>query len=126
MGKLLPLRSALVFGSAQAALEYEAAKAALLSSAAMGARALHEAHEREEAQLRATEARLAAMGVNTGALRPPPFPTHTHTTRARRPLLPTPSTPTHTHTNGLGATSRGPPRALTPADLRRSLNPPER
>jgi hypothetical protein len=114
-GKLLPLRSALVFGTAEAALEYEAAKAALLSSAAMGARALHEAHEREEAQLRATEARLMAMGVNTGEprargapLRPFPhasaYPPH-NTTPARRPRR---HRPAGAHARGLAANPESP------------------
>jgi hypothetical protein len=118
-GKLLPLRSALVFGSAGAALEYEAAKAALLSSAALGARVLHEAHEREEAQLRATEARLAAMGVNTGEA--PRARARALSSRAARAFSHAHfNTP---HTAGLSATGRAPTRALTPADLRRTLNP---
>ncbi len=65
-GKFQALRSALVFGSAGAVAEYEAARRNLAARKAMGARAQAQAQAEVEAGLRAAEGRLVARGVSAG------------------------------------------------------------
>jgi hypothetical protein len=65
-GKFQALRSALVFGSAGAAREYEAARRSLVARKAMGAKAAAAAEAEVEAGLAALEGRLAARGVSAG------------------------------------------------------------
>ena len=65
-GKFQALRTALVFGSAGAVQEYEAARRNLVARKAMGAKALAAAAAEVEAGLAAMEGRLTARGVSTG------------------------------------------------------------
>ena len=64
--KFQSLRSALVFGSAEACAEYEAARRALGARKALAAHALAQAQAEEHARMLAMEGRLAARGVSTG------------------------------------------------------------
>jgi len=64
--KFQTLRSALIFGSAEATLEYEAARANLAARHAMGAKALEKAKVKVLEEMNATERRLVERGVNTG------------------------------------------------------------
>ena len=65
-GKFNSLRTALVFSTAESALEYEAARANLAARKAMGAKALEQAKITVIRELGETEKRLVEKGVNTG------------------------------------------------------------
>lgn len=66
VNKFQALRSALIFGSKEATLEYEAARANLAVRHAMGAKALEKAKVKVLEELNNTERRLVERGVNTG------------------------------------------------------------
>jgi hypothetical protein len=65
-GRFAPLRSALIFSTAEGAANYEEARAAVSACMPMGARAFEKARIEANAQLDAQEERLERRGVSTG------------------------------------------------------------